>query len=133
MRIMLPMYGDRLSPVLDVARQFVLVNVEADDMLRRTEARIEHTDPVTRAKRILEFSPDVLVCGAISWPLESMLVSAGVRVIPNICGPVEEVLAAFMADRLNEQAFLMPGCTANGRRFRQRSRKKLQNAGQREP
>jgi predicted Fe-Mo cluster-binding NifX family protein len=59
----------------------------------------------------------VLICGAISRPLEAMLLSAGVEVIPQTCGPVEEVLKAFMSGKLTEKAFLMPGCCGRRRRF----------------
>jgi predicted Fe-Mo cluster-binding NifX family protein len=122
MRVVLPVYGDRISPVLDVARRFVLLDVYRDNVVARREARINNADLVARAKRIVELGSHVLICGAISWPLESMLVSAGVRVIPNTCGSVDEVIAAFMAGQLTEQAFLMPGCTGQRRRFRHRRR-----------
>ena len=110
--------------MLDVARQFVLVDVDANNEPRQHEVRVEKTDLVARAKRIAELGSDVLVCGAVSWPLESMLISAGVRVIPNTCGRVEDVLAAFVEGKLNERAFLMPGCTAQCRRFPHRHRRR---------
>jgi hypothetical protein len=57
------------------------------------------------------------ICGGISWPLEVMLLSARVEVIPQTCGSVEDVLKAFMSGRLTEQAFVMPGCCGRRRRF----------------
>jgi predicted Fe-Mo cluster-binding NifX family protein len=122
MRVALPINGERISPVLDVARRFLLVDVAPDSEVGRREARIEHQDLVAKAKRIVELGPHVLICGAISRPLETLLVSAGVRVIPNTCGAVDEVVAAFVSGRLTEQAFLMPGCTGRHRRFRRRHR-----------
>jgi predicted Fe-Mo cluster-binding NifX family protein len=116
------MSGERISPVLDVARQFLLVDVTLDAEIGRRQARIEHQDFVAQAKQIVGLEPNVLICGAISRPLETLLVSAGVRVIPNTCGAVDEVIAAFVSGRLTEQAFLMPGCTGRHRRFRRRHR-----------
>jgi predicted Fe-Mo cluster-binding NifX family protein len=122
MRVSLPVHGDRISPVLDVARRFVVLDVNVEGEVTRRNVRIENTDPVTRARRIVELGADVLICGAISWPLEVMLASAGMRVIPNTCGPVEEVIAAFIEGKLSEQAFLMPGCTGQRRCQRRRHR-----------
>ena len=86
----------------------------------RRQLRIADVDPVDKAKRIVELDASVLICGAVSWSLEAMLASAGMRVIPNTCGLLDEVVNAFYSGYLTEQAFLMPGCP--GRRHRQRHR-----------
>jgi predicted Fe-Mo cluster-binding NifX family protein len=67
---------------------------------------------------------DVLICGAISAPLRAVLAAEGVRVIPNRCGFVEEVLRAFLSGELTEQAFLMPGCREQPRQRRMQHRQR---------
>ena len=106
--------------MLDVARRLLVVDVEGCSEVNRHEADIEGTLLTTRFRRIHELGVEILICGAISRPLEAMLVSAEVRVIPQICGPVEDVLRAFLSGRLTDEAFLMPGCC--GRRRRRRGR-----------
>lgn len=98
----------------------MLVDVEDDTQVRREEVGIEDTEPSLRAKRIAELGVNTLVCGAISTPLETSLASVDVQVIPHACGPVDVVLAAFLAGRLADDAFLMPGC--RGRRGHIRGR-----------
>jgi len=120
MMIVLPIHGDRISPVLDTARSFALVTAGADGRLARKEVLIADADLVLKAKRIAELGAEVLICGALSWPLEAMLTTAGLRVIPNTCGPLDEVAAAYFAGDLTERAFLLPGCP--GRRHRHRHR-----------
>ncbi len=122
MRLTLPVNEDRISPVLDVATRFLVVDVAHDNEVGRREVRIEHQDLVARAKSIIKLGPQVVICGAVSRPLETLLVSAGVRVIPNTCGGIDEVVVAFVSGRLTEQAFLMPGCRGRHRRFRRRYR-----------
>lgn len=122
MRVLLAVAGDRVCPVLDVARQFVLVNVDGNQGMTRREVCVEASDWVEQAKRLSELAPDALICGGISSPLETMLSSAGMRVIPNTCGPVEDVLAAFLQGRLADQDFLMPGCGGGRQRLRRRYR-----------
>jgi predicted Fe-Mo cluster-binding NifX family protein len=120
MQVVLAIDGDRISPVLDAARYFLLVTAGLDGALTHRKKYIAEADPVTKAKRIVELGGRTLICGAVSWPLEAMLNSAGIRVIPNTCGPLEEVIAAFFRGDLTEQAFLMPGCP--GRQYRHRHR-----------
>lgn len=94
------------------------MDVDGDIEVAREEAGIEATQPVLRAKRVAELGVNTLICGAISRPLETLLTSADVRVIPHACGPVEEVVRAFLTGRLVEDAFLMPGCCRGRRRIR---------------
>ncbi|MCK4306350.1 MAG: NifB/NifX family molybdenum-iron cluster-binding protein [Candidatus Eisenbacteria sp.] len=123
MTVVIPTFKGRISPVFDVARHLVLVDVEGGKELGRREARFENTGLVERSKRLAELGAHVLICGAISRPLEAILTSAGVWVIPNTCGLVEEVLRAFLSGQLTQQAFLMPGCRGQRRRYRGRHRR----------
>lgn len=68
-----------------------------------------------RARRIVELGVDVLICGAISRPLEAMLLSAGVEVVAQTCGQAEEDFQAFLLGQLTERAFLLPGCCGRRR------------------
>ena len=110
MKVAIPTWTGRVSPVFDVAKRLLVVNLDGDAEVDRAEAAAEETGLVARARRVTQLGVDVLICGAISMPLEEMLVSAGVRVIPHTCGPVEDVLRAFVSGRLTDGAFLMPGC-----------------------
>jgi predicted Fe-Mo cluster-binding NifX family protein len=58
---------------------------------------------------------EVLVCGAISDRLEAGVVRAGIRVVSQICGPVEAVVAAYRTGTLNSPEFRMPGCCGRRR------------------
>jgi len=111
MRVLLPVSRGRISPLLDVARRFLLVNVQRGREIGRREVSIEKTGLGPRSKRIAQLDAHVLICGSISRPLEQALASEAVRVIPNTCGPVEEVLEAFRLGQLTKRAFLMPGCS----------------------
>jgi len=76
-----------------------------------------------RAARLAETGADVLICGAISRPLEMAISAAGIDVILQTCGDVDQVLAAFACGQLNQSAFLMPGCCGGRRRFGQQRRR----------
>ena len=71
---------------------------------------MDQMDSLARARRVSQFGVDVLICGAISWPLENALSSMGVQVIACICGTVERVIEAYVNNNLTESQFIMPGC-----------------------
>lgn len=109
------MLENRVSPVFDVAQSVLLVEFDAGKELRRRTFELQSQDLARRVAEVSGHGVKVLICGAISRPLEAMLVAAGIRVIPQTCGFVEEVVQAFIAGRLNDRAFLMPGCCGRRR------------------
>jgi len=105
-----------VSPVFDVAENLMLVEVADSHEVGRQEVAVTATDPTKRAQQVAQLPADVLICGAISWPLELALRSAGVRVISQICGQVDEVMRSFLLGDLENDVFRMPGCCGR-RRF----------------
>jgi len=96
----------------------------------RSEAALEQSDPFKRARDAAGLGIDFLICGAVSWPLELALTSAGVQIVPHTCGNIEEVLAAFLGGQLKGGAFLMPGCCGRRRRSRAGRRRGRRRSGQ---
>ena len=123
MKVAIPHWRGRVSPVFDVAGRLLVVDLAKGREEQREQRALTASDPLKRAKQVSQLGTEVLICGAISWPLELALSSAGVRVVPFTCGKVEEVLTAFMNGKLTRGAFLMPGCRGWRRRLRVRGRR----------
>lgn len=123
-RIAIPVWGARISPVFDTARRLLLVDVTSGREAARSEAEISEQAPTLRAARLRELAVNVLLCGAISRPLASMVGASGLTVLPFLAGGVDDVLAAYLAGRLPAPEFLMPGCcrTRQGRHGRRARR-----------
>lgn len=118
MKVAIPHWQGRVSPVFDVATRVLLVETANGRERSREELLMTATDPAQRAGELAQGGADVLICGAVSWPLEMAVSSAGIEIITQVCGQVEEVLRAFLEDTLSDPAFLMPGCCGRRRRFR---------------
>jgi len=118
MRVAIPVWNERISPVFDAATRLVLVDFENGTEQSRREAMIEESFLAQRARRLVEFGVNVLICGAISRPLAAMLAASGVTVIPWTAGPVDEVLAAYLKGLLPDPRWLMPGCGVRRQRHR---------------
>ncbi len=119
MRIAIPEWQGRVSPVFDVARTLLVVDVEDGRELRREQVSLSAPDALGRVPELTRLGVHTLVCGAISAVLEARLAALGVGVIAFVCGTVEDILAGFLNGELATAGFLMPGCRGQRRRVGQ--------------
>jgi predicted Fe-Mo cluster-binding NifX family protein len=111
MRLAIPVWNDRVSPVFDTAGRVLLLDLaDGIEHARHTIEVAPTASPGERAKRLVELGVNVLACGAISRPLASCLSAAGIILIPWVSGALEEVLRAYLTDRLSDPCWRMPGC-----------------------
>ncbi len=110
MTVAIPIWRERVSPLLDAATRLLVVTRQRGIEARRREILLGALPPVALARSVAELRVDVLLCAAISEPLLRELRTRGVRVRPHLCGEVEAVLRAFCHRRLSRDEFRMPGC-----------------------
>jgi predicted Fe-Mo cluster-binding NifX family protein len=110
MRLAIPIWNGRVSPVFDTAAQMLVIEVAQARERDRREEPLAESLPAWRVRRLVELNVEVLICGAISRPLATMLAGAGIRVVPWTAGPVEEILTAYLAGKLPHPQWMMPGC-----------------------
>lgn len=125
MKVALTIWEGRISPVLDVSREALVLNLVKGRVASRSTEPLGGPDPIATLRKLVELGIETLICGAVSEPLYRELTDRGMRVIGFVSGGVDEIVAAFLAGRLNDQAFVMPGCGGQ-RRFRHRGGKKSQ-------
>ena len=115
MKVAIPVWQERISPDFDVARRLLVVDIENGSVVRREERELVGAD---RAEAVRAMGVEILICGAVSSLLETQLRATGVEVIGETCGPVEQLLDAFMSGTISDERFRMPGCCRRRRRFR---------------
>ncbi len=125
MRIAIPQWQGRVSPVFDVAGNLLLIDIENGQEVRREERRFLGTNPSLRVTEFLSIGAGILICGAISTPLRSRLIASGVHVIGFACGTVDDVLTAYLNGTLARRALVMPGC----QRWRRREGENMMPGG----
>lgn len=86
--------------------------------MNRREEFMFMQNPFERSKLLFKLGVNLLICGMISQTQQTALASDGIRIIPHICGFIEDVIAAFLDGRIENGALRMPGC---------RSQKRLRN------
>lgn len=118
MRVAISEWQGRISPVFDAATHLLIADVENERSTGKHTICLCSDGVQSRAQEVASHNVDMLICGAISRPLELALLNVGIEIIPQTCGEVETVLAAFAAGRFNQEAFLMPGCCGERRQHR---------------
>ena len=114
MRIAIPIWNEKISPVLDTASRLLIVDLEGQNEASRFEIYLDEQDLSRRCFRIQGMNINILICGAISHPFARMLIASGIDVIPEISGRAEEVLSAYLQGDLFNSRFLMPGSIRSG-------------------
>ncbi len=109
MKVAIPYWLGRVSPVFDVAGSLMLIDLEGGREVRRERRTLFGSDPFDRANQVRCFGVEILICGAVSKTLESAMSGMGIDVVSFICGDIENVIAAFKKGGLDVDRFLMPG------------------------
>jgi predicted Fe-Mo cluster-binding NifX family protein len=109
MKAAFSVWDNRIAPVFDVARQILLVETRSGRIVREAQERLADT-PMQNVAFLVEQGVGVLVCGAISRPLQDMITAYGIRVIPFVAGDLQEVINAWLSGKREIDLFAMPGC-----------------------
>lgn len=110
MKIGLPIWGQRLSPVLDFAHQLLVVEVKNGVVAQRRYHKMNPRLPaISQATVLADLQISMLICGSISLDLANLIRPCGIRIIPFITGEVEEILRAYLNNTLSHPKFRMPG------------------------
>ena len=117
MRIAIPVWDDKISPVLDTASKLLVVEMDGQKEASRFEIYLDERELTRRCVRIRGMEVDILICGAVSRPFWSMLAASGIRIIQDIAGHPEDVLEAYLKGYLFHSGFLMPGCKGHRQRY----------------
>lgn len=109
MKIAIPTWEDKISPVLDAASRLLIVEVEGQKEASRFETYLEEQGLSHRCVRIHRLGIHTLICGAVSTSFSRMLRASGIDLIPGISGHPEAVLDAYLHGNLYHSKFSMPG------------------------
>ena len=123
MRIAIPLWEGKISPVFDTAIRLLVVDVNEQREESRFLYYIDENNLAQKCNRIRKLDLDTLICGAISQGFLKMLLASGLDVIQEISGPAEEVLDAYLNGNIFQPRFLMPGCKRGRRRCGNRGNK----------
>ncbi len=109
MKIGIPIWENKISPVLDTASRLLVVETDGQMENSRFETYMDVQDLSHKCFRIQGTGVDILICGAVSKRFLEKLVALGVQIISGISGNPEDVLNAYLEGNIDDAKFLMPG------------------------
>ncbi|MBW2675736.1 MAG: NifB/NifX family molybdenum-iron cluster-binding protein [Deltaproteobacteria bacterium] len=110
MKLAMPVWEDCISTVLDFSDYLLVVDSESGVITNRSTVSFAGATMVEKVTRLRELDIQVLLCGAVSRPMERMIMASGVDIIPFLRGRVDDVLNAYFSERLSGPSFMLPGC-----------------------
>lgn len=120
MRVAIPYWENRISPVMDTAENFLFVDIQNGKRVKDTRKNLGEKSPFEKVEHFKKHSVNWLLCGAISDYYYNLFSAKRIKIIPWLRGDIDHVLEAFVCNNLFEPGFIMPGCKGFGRRMRRR-------------
>lgn len=119
MKTAFSVWGQRIAPVFDTARQIHLVESDGTRITAEKPHALSGEDVTQKVAWLAAQGVATLVCGAVSRPLQEQLAAAGITVIPFVAGDLRQVIQASFDGTLSGAEFTMPGCCGRRRMRRQ--------------
>ncbi len=110
MKVAVAIWKDRISPVFDVSRKILVLDIENNSVAKEAFETFENDNPTYKISKLMGLNIETLICGAISKPLSEMITLQEIKTIPFTCGKITDVIDAFLKDVLPDQKLSMPGC-----------------------
>jgi predicted Fe-Mo cluster-binding NifX family protein len=114
MRIAIPVWNGRVSPVFDAAHEVAIFDVDRDRGTVSASSR-HRLAPERPAETLSALGVDLLICSAVSPSLEALVWVNGIEVIADVCGPPPAIAASFAEGDSELDGYRSPG-SAGGRR-----------------
>ena len=106
----------RVSPVFETACSSLVIDVIESQCVIRSIYFFKSKNEIEMVSELLNKNIQQLICGAIPYYLEQLLIDQGCDVLSFIAGDLNEVIQALRKDLLNTPQFKMPGCKNKQRR-----------------
>ena len=112
-RVAIPIFRSRVSPVFDSCTRVLLIDIEHNQEIERSEIYLDKLSLTKRMAVLQKSKVKTIICGGISDMLQNMLQGIKICLITGIAGEVDQIVSAYLSERLNKPQFLMPGFKAN--------------------
>jgi predicted Fe-Mo cluster-binding NifX family protein len=100
MRAALPVFQNRISPLLDVASHFMLFDIENGAITDRLETDTREVHEALRVQKLVTLGVTIIICGAVSGFMARIVRDQGLDLISWIQGTPEEVIQGYLKGTL---------------------------------
>lgn len=107
MKTAITIWNNRIAPVYDSARTFLIVELDKEGAESEQTCTV---DEKGKLNFLISEKVDRVICGAISRQCEMMLQEKGIELISFVGGPVCRVVEAVVAGEPSSSYSALPGC-----------------------
>ena len=98
--IAIPVFEERISPLLDVAERFVIYEVNEKHITQKIIINLNAVTERFRIQKLKELGVSVIISGAVSRYLSYIIDESGIRHIPWINGRIDDVIISYLENTL---------------------------------
>jgi predicted Fe-Mo cluster-binding NifX family protein len=109
LRVAIPDWNGRVSPVFDAAEHLLVVDCVNGKESARHCLMLAHHNPDLRVTQLADLGVNLLVCGAVSTSLRREIDALGIVVIDGVCGETTDVLRAVLCNGDIPPPLCLPG------------------------
>lgn len=120
MKTALITWNERIAPVFDTAAEAVIIDFAQGAIISQEVLCLPVDNPLDKVNFLVGAGVSVIICGAISNIFRSQALANGLLVYAFIAGDIEAVIEAWLDNRLDWDAYALPGCGRRQRRGRGR-------------
>ena len=116
MKVALLNAQSRVSPVFETTSTWLLINATPAESNICSTHHFNTQNEADMVNELLKEKIEMIICGALPYYLEKLLINRGCEVFAFIAGDIDEVIEALHLNILDKPEFKMPGCKKRRKR-----------------
>jgi len=119
LKIAITIWGNRISPVFDVASTLLVADIDNKMILKKSYISFDPGIPLNLIKTLKDLSISIVFCGAISKKHSDLIIKNDIQLISFVTGNALKFLdnfvhkytvdPAFSVKQIIDEKFIMPG------------------------
>lgn len=98
--IAMPIFEERISPLLDVSEKFVIYEINDKKVTQKAIVNINAVSERARVEKLRDIGVSLIISGAVSRYLSYIITECGLKHIAWASGPVDEVINLYLNNTL---------------------------------
>ncbi|MBN2160134.1 MAG: hypothetical protein JW807_12120 [Spirochaetes bacterium] len=116
--IALPVYQERVSPLMDVSSKYAIYETIDGVIQHRSDISLAASGELQRVEKLKELGVTTIICGAVSCCVADMIVEKGMRLLPMIYGSIDEIVEKYLNHTLSSDGQSTADSACRGKKRR---------------
>lgn len=108
--IAVPVFQNRISPLMDVSNRYMIYETEDGEIKQKIDISLNAEGEPQRVEKLKDIGVNTIICGAVSGYVAHIVGEKGMRLLPMIYGPIDEVIDRYLDNSLASYCPKPEGC-----------------------